>query len=576
MKRYSILWLTVLLCWLSGACKDFLNEYSQDLSYIETATDLEELLLGSGYQDPAMSLIPGAEIASQGWNNTQMKDFMTYIHLMDDDLKEAHAPKGKDSSKRPWQIMSGYYRWADDPNINMLGTSFIDPVWEDFYKRIAVLNSIISEIPKQRAKNKVGEEDILNQVGGETYFLRAWYYFMLNNIYGAPYDKANPNAKWGVPLKLSEEVIDIYYSRNTVGEVYETVVSDLKTAIGFFEKLSYSRKSKQVASAAACYALLSRVYLYMERYEDCIAAADKVEGFGVRGLGSLPITESFATLESVETIFSHGPHAMYWICGDDAEIEITNRIDIDHLLATGEVIMITTREVKQNGWSYACSAGFESLFDENDYRLNRFFSRTRYAKNLVPRKYKGKLTISEYDPVSMDTVVFANTGTPAASGGWLRYSEVLLNKAEAEACLGQGDAANTLKGLLQYRYKVMPTIPGSGKALVDFVRLERRKELCFEGHRWFDLRRYAVNTAYPDKKPIEHVCYQIATNSVGATVAEKIGETTLEAYGENSMGSWLIPIPQGVITFCDGNMENPVRDGVSANFVIEEEEEEAL
>ena len=59
-------------------------------------------------------------------------------------------------------------------------------------------------------------------------------------------------------------------------------------------------------------------------------------------------------------------------------------------------------------------------------------------------------------------------------------------------------------------------------------------------------------------------------------MAEKIGETTLEAYGENSMGSWLIPIPQGVITFCDGNMENPVRDGVSANFVIEEEEEEAL
>ena len=37
-----------------------------------------------------------------------------------------------------------------------------------------------------------------------------------------------------------------------------------------------------------------------------------------------------------------------------------------------------------------------------------------------------------------------------------------------------------------------------------------------------------------------------------------------------------IPIPQDVLTFCDGNMENPVRDGVSADFVIEEEEEESL
>ena len=72
MKRYSILWLTVLLCWISGACKDFLNEYSQNLSYIETATDLQELLLGSGYQDPATILVPGAELAAQGWNDTQM------------------------------------------------------------------------------------------------------------------------------------------------------------------------------------------------------------------------------------------------------------------------------------------------------------------------------------------------------------------------------------------------------------------------------------------------------------------------------------------------------------------------
>ena len=45
---------------------------------------------------------------------------------------------------------------------------------------------------------------------------------------------------------------------------------------------------------------------------------------------------------------------------------------------------------------------------------------------------------------------------------------------------------------MQYRYKKMPTIPSGGKELVDFVRLERRKELCYEGHRWFDLRRYGM------------------------------------------------------------------------------------
>lgn len=56
---------------------------------------------------------------------------------------------------------------------------------------------------------------------------------MLTNIYGAPYDKSNPNATWGVPLKLSEEVIDIYYSRNTVGEVYASIEADLKKQSSF-------------------------------------------------------------------------------------------------------------------------------------------------------------------------------------------------------------------------------------------------------------------------------------------------------------------------------------------------------
>ena len=42
----------------------------------------------------------------------------------------------------------------------------------------------------------------------------------------------------------------------------------------------------------------------------------------------------------------------------------------------------------------------------------------------------------------------------------------------------------------------------SGEELVNQIRLERRKELCFEGHRWFDLRRYSVCKKYPYSKKI--------------------------------------------------------------------------
>ena len=572
MRRKNIIWVVGLAAWFCTSCGDFLTEYSQNQSYIETASDLSELLLGSGYQDPAITTVPGAGVVTS-FNNTQNKDFMFPLYLMDDDLKEAPAPALHETSGKTWQNGSGYYRWAEDPTQTIEGNSVSDPMWEDFYKRIAVLNSIISVIPEQRDKHIAGEEETLNQVAGETYFLRAWYYFMLVNFYGTPYEKNNSNSEWGVPLKLTEAVQDLKYKRNTVGEVYESIVADLKTAIEYFDQVQNPRNNKQIANREACYAMLSRVYLYMERYEDCIAAANEIENYGLMNLSSLPLEESFATLECVETIFSHGPHVEYWIFGDDAEVQTSRELDVDHYLETGEMVWITTYKVQPNGWSYACSEEFEALFDEDDYRYNRFFSRTRNSQNLVPRKYKGKTTFAEYDPVSMDTIVNSSLGTPAASGGWLRWGEVVLNKAEAQACLGQAEAATTIRDLVEHRYKVMPTIPSGGKELVDFIRLERRKELCFEGHRWFDLRRYAVNTAYPSTKPLEHECYQIVMDNSGYPQAEKVGETFLEEYNANSFGSYMLPIPSETIEFCDGELKNAERKGMSANFTLETEEE---
>ena len=55
--------------------------------------------------------------------------------------------------------------------------------------------------------------------------------------------------------------------------------------------------------------------------------------------------------------------------------------------------------------------------------------------------------------------------------------------------LDQSEAINTIKVLMNNRYKdgIIPVIDGlNGKALVDFIREERRRELCLEGHRWFD------------------------------------------------------------------------------------------
>ena len=64
----------------------------------------------------------------------------------------------------------------------------------------------------------------------------------------------------------------------------------------------------------------------------------------------------------------------------------------------------------------------------------------------------------------------------------IRLAEAYLNKAEAQAALGQdGEARSTLRILLEKRYAPtdIPELTESGAALVNYIREERRRELCY-------------------------------------------------------------------------------------------------
>ncbi|MFR7875154.1 MAG: RagB/SusD family nutrient uptake outer membrane protein [Butyricimonas paravirosa] len=125
----------------------------------------------------------------------------------------------------------------------------------------------------------------------------------------------------------------------------------------------------------------------------------------------------------------------------------------------------------------------------------------------------------------------------------LRYAEVLLNKAEALVMLDREDEAiDVLKELLETRYEngIYPEITERGEDLVNLIRDERRRELCFEGHRWFDLRRYAVNPKYPltDYKIIHGVYAEKPESGQAA----QIGYCVLEMYPKGK--GWILPIPE--------------------------------
>ena len=85
-----------------------------------------------------------------------------------------------------------------------------------------------------------------------------------------------------------------------------------------------------------------------------------------------------------------------------------------------------------------------------------------------------------------------------------RYADVLLKKAEALNEMGQPGQAAAPLNIVRKRAG-LPEVSGlSQEAMREKIIHERRMELAFEGHRWFDLRRYAVCEKYPYSKQIRH------------------------------------------------------------------------
>ncbi len=100
---------------------------------------------------------------------------------------------------------------------------------------------------------------------------------------------------------------------------------------------------------------------------------------------------------------------------------------------------------------------------------------------------------------------------------WIRYGEVLLNYAEACIELGQDAEAQTYINMIRQR-AYMPNVMSTGTALRDDYRNERRIELVYEGHRFFDVRRWMIGSeAYHDVHGVQ-IVYKLNPDHTTATI----------------------------------------------------------
>ena len=448
MKKLLYGIIVALFC---SGCSNFLEEYSQSQTVAKKVSHFDELLLGDGYL-PAVN---------KKYIST---DHAGFLNVLDDDVTTVPGGMAVHYWSGVMEQLFGYYAWQLEVGRNPEGNILNDDsqTWLDFYRRISVTNIILKEIDELKVDSPAEENDRI-QVKGECHFIRASLYFTLVNLYGKAYSKTSASTDLGVPLKLTEYIEhdkdkETQFQRASVAQIYDQIVKDLRASVEYLTQSPQPRPLHR-ASKEAAQLLLSRVYLYMQDWNNAATIAAQ-------------LLENDTRLHQMNE-------------GDSAKIFLSENCS-EVLFSQGS--MNLHNSMTGASGDFAVSEELVELYDrKNDFR--------RYFFGTNPNSFAYKLQW-KYDTTAIPHVSDIYT---------LRISEGYLNLAEAYAMQDNTEGANQyLKSLREKRIKGYVHTNYTGEELINEIRLERRKELCFEGHRWFDLRRYAVCEKYPHSQKIIH------------------------------------------------------------------------
>ncbi|MDE7074533.1 MAG: RagB/SusD family nutrient uptake outer membrane protein, partial [Odoribacter sp.] len=274
------------------------------------------------------------------------------------------------------------------------------------------------------------------------------------------------------------------YTTNTVKEVYDQVVEDLDLAEECLSVQETPKNHPYRADITALYLLKSRVYLYMQNWKSAYEYAKKAleKKDGLLDLNALANNSGdVLTKSSVETIFSMGGHLL------------STSIYNQRYYRYGAL---------RNLPAYLISDDLVTAFEEGENDL-----RTQYYI-VKEDSIGGGYEYTNYAPgwVFAKVIGWKNLGYKEVSDNFLfRTAEAYLNGAEAAVLDGQeGEARALLQKLRDNRLVDSRPVSESGEELANLIREERQRELCLEGHRWFDLRRYMVREKFPYTKTIVH------------------------------------------------------------------------
>lgn len=363
------------------------------------------------------------------------------------------------------------FRNSPDPESGMSAEFF-----KGAYHMITNVNRVLTGISTMEANGGFASlteanKNIVRYAKGENLLLRAMTYFNLARVYGRPYYQSAGNGPC-VPIKLTS-ALDEKPAVSTVKQVYDYLIADLKLSAQLMK--APVTKSNSFASTYAAWGLLSRVYLYMG---GTVASPDAA-------LNQLAVTYADSTLNHNGNRFALADAITYnKMFGDDetgtlgkgsyaANKEII--FAYDNNLSATSIGRIFHYDAEYNvGADYLPSAEFKQLLAPADVR--RSFLKVNASSTFTETT---KWLCRNIAWLTYAPEIFVRTG------------EIYLNRAEANAKLGQYELAKADLKLIHVRAG-LPALEIdvlSNQEVLPAVLKERRIELAFESHGSFDYFR---------------------------------------------------------------------------------------
>lgn len=338
--------------------------------------------------------------------------------------------------------------------------------WVDGYRLINRCNLMIEGVNDAVVKNiitkAVGDDYI-----GQAKFLRGITHLELLTFFARPYNDTPGATHLGIPYRevgvntQAEIASEIAKPRNTVAECYTKILADLNDAEALIKTGNGSTQAtKNIAKASkwAAIAFKTRLYLQKRDWANVIAEGTKLNGaFALTATPSAPFITA-SNLNNSESIFSmqHSPTS-----NPQTNAALASIFKSRTLVAISPII-----------WR-------EPTWLVDDKRREEGVMTVTVLGRKYTNKYKDITDLTDATPV-------------------IRYAEVVLNMAEAQARLSAPNLPTAITLLNSVRDRALAT-PATQRYtaatlvtqadVVKAILAERRIEFLAEGRRWTDIHR---------------------------------------------------------------------------------------